>query len=219
MRCGVAISVTGQIGQMLKSETPPDSASLKTLLAELQRFSSENSKELAKKEDKPNLANIDPTLQRSVLEQVSRPRLIACDTPEAVKRTAPGVLLEFTPSNFVPARDLVGSLEGVLELIATQLDPDTSGLRLVHEIACKRFPSDRFALFRRRYAAKAEAEAQAQSGNQACLLWLEAHRIHQSLEDMPRALHCSRNAQACGPDNFNARYALAGCLAAVGDWS
>lgn len=43
-------------------------------------------------------------------------RLIACDTPAAVKQTAPGVLLEFIPSPFVPARDLVSDLEGVLEV-------------------------------------------------------------------------------------------------------
>lgn len=43
-------------------------------------------------------------------------RLIACDTPDAVKRTAPGELVEFTPSHFVPARNQAGSLEGVVEV-------------------------------------------------------------------------------------------------------
>jgi ABC-2 type transport system ATP-binding protein len=43
-------------------------------------------------------------------------RLIALDTPTAIKATLPGRLLEFNPSRFVPARDLVGGLQGVLEM-------------------------------------------------------------------------------------------------------
>jgi ABC-2 type transport system ATP-binding protein len=42
-------------------------------------------------------------------------RLIAQDTPAAVKRLVPGSLLEFTPSQFVPAHELVGTLQGVVE--------------------------------------------------------------------------------------------------------
>jgi ABC-2 type transport system ATP-binding protein len=50
-----------------------------------------------------------------------RGRLIACDTPRAIKRTAPGRLLEFTPSNFQAARRLLedraeAGLEGILEI-------------------------------------------------------------------------------------------------------
>jgi len=43
-------------------------------------------------------------------------QLIANDTPEAIKTLVPGRLLEFTPSKFVPARNLVSSMEGVLEV-------------------------------------------------------------------------------------------------------
>jgi ABC-2 type transport system ATP-binding protein len=43
-------------------------------------------------------------------------RLIACDTPAAIKAMIPGHLLEFNPSKFVPARELVSRLEGVLEV-------------------------------------------------------------------------------------------------------
>jgi ABC-2 type transport system ATP-binding protein len=43
-------------------------------------------------------------------------RLIACDAPEAIKQRAPGRLLEFTPSRFLPAQQLTAGLEGVLEL-------------------------------------------------------------------------------------------------------
>jgi ABC-2 type transport system ATP-binding protein len=42
--------------------------------------------------------------------------LIACDTPTAIKQKVPGQLLEFTPQQFVPARDLVSKLAGVLEV-------------------------------------------------------------------------------------------------------
>ena len=43
-------------------------------------------------------------------------RLIAYDTPQAVKDMVPGRLLEFTPSDFERAVSLVGALEGVLEV-------------------------------------------------------------------------------------------------------
>ena len=43
-------------------------------------------------------------------------RLIALETPEGIKKMVPGHLLEFKPSKFVPARDLVSGLKGVLEV-------------------------------------------------------------------------------------------------------
>ncbi len=42
--------------------------------------------------------------------------LIACDTPAMIKNLVPGTLLEFSPLPFVPARDAVQKMEGVLEL-------------------------------------------------------------------------------------------------------
>jgi ABC-2 type transport system ATP-binding protein len=43
-------------------------------------------------------------------------RLIAHDTPAKIKAMVPGHLLEFKPSKFVPARDLVTGMPGVLEV-------------------------------------------------------------------------------------------------------
>jgi len=43
-------------------------------------------------------------------------RLIALETPEGIKKMVPGHLLEFKPSKFVPARDLVSGLKGILEV-------------------------------------------------------------------------------------------------------
>jgi len=43
-------------------------------------------------------------------------QLIAHDSPQTIKKMAPGRLLEFTPSDFVPAWRLVPDLEGVLEV-------------------------------------------------------------------------------------------------------
>jgi len=43
-------------------------------------------------------------------------RLIANDTPARIKKMVPGHLLEFKPSKFVPARDLVTGLPGVQEV-------------------------------------------------------------------------------------------------------
>lgn len=43
-------------------------------------------------------------------------RLVACDSPQAIKRRAPGRLLEFIPSDFARARLLVAGLQGVLEV-------------------------------------------------------------------------------------------------------
>jgi len=50
-----------------------------------------------------------------------RGRLIACDTPRAIKGTAPGRVLEFTPSDFQAARRLLeepagAGLDGILEV-------------------------------------------------------------------------------------------------------
>jgi hypothetical protein len=46
---------------MLKTETPIEVADLKKLMDELQHFSVETSDKLAKKDDKPEVTNIDPT--------------------------------------------------------------------------------------------------------------------------------------------------------------
>ncbi len=43
-------------------------------------------------------------------------RLFACDTPQAVKATIPGTLLEFIPSDLNPARLLLVKMEGILEV-------------------------------------------------------------------------------------------------------
>jgi len=43
-------------------------------------------------------------------------RLIACDTPQAIKRMVPGQLLELRPSALYAARYAVGQLEGILEV-------------------------------------------------------------------------------------------------------
>ena len=43
-------------------------------------------------------------------------KLVAHDSPETVKTMVPGRLLEFTPSNFVPAWRLMPDLDGVLEV-------------------------------------------------------------------------------------------------------
>jgi ABC-2 type transport system ATP-binding protein len=45
-----------------------------------------------------------------------RGKLVAHDSPETVKKLVPGRLLEFTPSNFVPAWTLMPDLDGVLEV-------------------------------------------------------------------------------------------------------
>jgi ABC-2 type transport system ATP-binding protein len=43
-------------------------------------------------------------------------RLIAKDTPAGIKKMVPGHLLEFRPDKFVPARDLVTGMPGILEV-------------------------------------------------------------------------------------------------------
>jgi ABC-2 type transport system ATP-binding protein len=43
-------------------------------------------------------------------------RLIACDTPGAIKRKVPGELVELRPSVLHAARDVIGQSEGVLEV-------------------------------------------------------------------------------------------------------
>ncbi|MBN1954367.1 MAG: ABC transporter ATP-binding protein [Anaerolineae bacterium] len=43
-------------------------------------------------------------------------RLVAQDTPDAIKQMVPGRLLEFVPSPFLPAKERVSEIEGVLEV-------------------------------------------------------------------------------------------------------
>lgn len=43
-------------------------------------------------------------------------RLVACDSPQAIKKLVPGHLIEFTPSDFRRAKALVSDLPGVLEV-------------------------------------------------------------------------------------------------------
>jgi ABC-2 type transport system ATP-binding protein len=43
-------------------------------------------------------------------------RLVAHDSPQTIKQMVAGQLLEFTPSDFVPAERIVSDLEGVLEV-------------------------------------------------------------------------------------------------------
>jgi ABC-2 type transport system ATP-binding protein len=47
---------------------------------------------------------------------VYKGRLIARDTPAGIKKMVRGRLLEFKPSKFVPARELMAGLPGVLEV-------------------------------------------------------------------------------------------------------
>ena len=49
-----------RLERLLKAETPPELADLKKLLEELQHFSVETSEQRAKKQDQPELTNIDP---------------------------------------------------------------------------------------------------------------------------------------------------------------
>jgi drug efflux transport system ATP-binding protein len=43
-------------------------------------------------------------------------KLVAHDSPQTIKAMVPGQLLEFTPSDFVPAEEMVSGLDGVLEV-------------------------------------------------------------------------------------------------------
>jgi ABC-2 type transport system ATP-binding protein len=42
--------------------------------------------------------------------------LIAKDTPAGIKKMVPGHLLEFKPSKFVPARELMAGMPGIVEV-------------------------------------------------------------------------------------------------------
>jgi len=50
-----------KLSEALKTEGPLDLDELKTLLADLQKFSLETSPQLASKEERPELMNIDPS--------------------------------------------------------------------------------------------------------------------------------------------------------------
>jgi hypothetical protein len=50
-----------KLDQMLKDEKPLDADDLKSLISELQHFSVETTDQMSKREDKPEVTNIDPT--------------------------------------------------------------------------------------------------------------------------------------------------------------
>jgi hypothetical protein len=54
-------SILLKMADLLKPRTALEAANLKKLLAELQSLSVETAQQLAKKEDKPEVTNIDPT--------------------------------------------------------------------------------------------------------------------------------------------------------------
>lgn len=56
-----AEDILGRLEQALKADRPIDMESLKRLMDELERFSVETSDQLALKQDKPEVSNIDPT--------------------------------------------------------------------------------------------------------------------------------------------------------------
>ncbi|MBN1976023.1 MAG: ABC transporter ATP-binding protein [Anaerolineae bacterium] len=71
-------------------------------------------------------------------------KLVAHDSPETVKKMVPGRLLEFIPSNFVPAWRLMPDLEGVLEVqtYGAMLhvfvdDPDGRRSQIEHALAAQ----------------------------------------------------------------------------------
>ena len=53
--------ILAQLEEILKAENPVDVETLKKLMAELQHFSAETSDRLARKDDKPEVMNIDPS--------------------------------------------------------------------------------------------------------------------------------------------------------------
>jgi myosin heavy subunit len=53
--------ILAQLEEMLKADAPVDAEILKKLMTELQHFSVESAEQLARKEDKPEVTNIDPT--------------------------------------------------------------------------------------------------------------------------------------------------------------
>jgi hypothetical protein len=50
-----------KLDQMLKDEKPLDADDLKSLISELQHFSVETADQMSRREDKPEVTNIDPT--------------------------------------------------------------------------------------------------------------------------------------------------------------
>ena len=53
--------ILAKLDQMLKTEKPLDADDLRSLINELQHFSVETADQMSRKEDKPEVTNIDPT--------------------------------------------------------------------------------------------------------------------------------------------------------------
>ncbi|MBN1394209.1 MAG: O-antigen ligase family protein [Pirellulales bacterium] len=109
-------------------------------------------------------------------------------------------LVSVTPAENIPT---------VADFAIREFDPDLVVLRALHDECLKRCPPRQLEPLARYRMLKVEREAQNSSGPGAAALWLEAHRLHNQMDNAADAIRCARQAMECDPNGFEARYRLA----------
>ena len=82
-------------------------------------------------------------------------------------------------------------IQGMVDFIITQFQPDLEGLQSLYEACSKRAGADLLEPLCHYRAQRAEYEARNRNGPDALDLWLEAQRLHTQLNDGPQALQCA----------------------------
>ena len=103
-------------------------------------------------------------------------------------------------------------IQGMVDFIITQFQPDLEGLQSLYEACSKRAGADLLEPLCQYQAQQAEYEARNRKGPDALDLWLEAQRLHTQLNDGPQALQCALCALECDHNDYRAHYQLASCL-------
>jgi O-antigen ligase len=103
-------------------------------------------------------------------------------------------------------------IQGMIDFIITQFQPDLEGLQALYNACSKRAGPELLEPLSRYQAQRAEFEARNRKGRGAVELWLEAQRLHTQLNNGPQALQCARFALECDRNNYRAHCQLASCL-------
>jgi O-antigen ligase len=103
-------------------------------------------------------------------------------------------------------------IQGLIDFIITQFQPDFEGMQYLHAVCQKRAAPEALLALCRYQALQAEFEARSPNNTNAAGMWLEAQKRHTQLNDGPRALECARRALQCDQNNYCVHYQLALCL-------
>lgn len=98
------------------------------------------------------------------------------------------------------------NLTTVADYIVRELEPDLTGIRVLHAECAKRCEPQRLQALALHHAKTAEQEASKLDGSRSVPVWLEARLQYHNLEMHGDSLRCARNAVQADMNDFSARY-------------